>query len=53
MKNINIGDYVLATKYHDGSPYDQWAVGFYNSCDRDRYFVIDDSARKPHGLPWG
>lgn len=24
------GDYVIATKYHDGDPQDHWAVGFYN-----------------------
>jgi hypothetical protein len=24
-----IGDYVLATKYHDGDPGDPWALGFY------------------------
>lgn len=24
-----VGDYVLATKYHDGGSLDHWAVGFY------------------------
>ena len=27
---INIGDYVLATKYSDGDPGDPWALGFYD-----------------------
>ena len=27
--SVNIGDYVLATKYDDGDPGDPWAVGFY------------------------
>jgi hypothetical protein len=27
--DIHKGDYVLATKWHDGSPHDQWCVGFY------------------------
>ena len=26
---MNIGDYVLATKYTDGDPGDPWAVGIY------------------------
>lgn len=26
---LKIGDYVLATKWHDGDPGDPWAVGFY------------------------
>jgi hypothetical protein len=26
---VNIGDYVLATKYEDGDPGDQWAVGWF------------------------
>ncbi len=26
-----VGDYVLATKYHDGNPQDHWCVGFYHS----------------------
>ena len=30
MIDLNKGDYVLATKYSDGSPKDQWVVGFYD-----------------------
>lgn len=29
--NFAPGDYVLATKYSDGDPGDQWCVGFYHS----------------------
>lgn len=25
-----VGDYVLATKFHDGDPGDPWALGFYD-----------------------
>ena len=36
------GDYVLATKYHDGDPCDHFAVGFYNGSFReDRHDVVD------------
>lgn len=29
VKPLEIGDYVLATKYSDGDPGDAWALGFY------------------------
>lgn len=37
------GDYVLATKYHDGDPNDHWAVGFYDRFEPryERHFVVD------------
>ncbi len=35
------GDYILATKWHDGDPYDHWCVGWYDRQDRDRHFVVD------------
>lgn len=40
------GDYVLASKYSDGDPLDQWAVGFYAgltnpSHDPERFDVVD------------
>ena len=36
------GDYVLATKYSDGDPCDQWAVGFYSGpTPSDRHMVVD------------
>ena len=34
------GDYVFATKYHDGDPGDPWAVGFYDKQEDERHFVI-------------
>jgi hypothetical protein len=38
MKN---GDYVLATKYSDGDPHDQWCIGIYEEQIGDRHWVID------------
>jgi len=37
------GDYVLATKYSDGDPQDQWAVGFFVGMlpRSNRYQVVD------------
>lgn len=42
------GDYVLATKYHDGDPGDHWAVGFYDeSCyDGSRHHIVDGSGAR-------
>lgn len=28
MKPLVVGDYVLATKYRDGDPYDHWCIGW-------------------------
>lgn len=43
MIEIKVGDYVLATKYSDGDPADNWAVGYVNEIKNrgnDRgYFV--------------
>jgi hypothetical protein len=46
------GDYVLATKYSDGSPYDQWYVGFYKGLtgtdppyDPIRHDVVDGEGK--------
>ena len=40
-----LGDYVLATKFHDGDPGDHWAIGFFTGilpkCTGDRYMVAD------------
>lgn len=44
MKNdgqVSVGDYVLATKYSDGDPQDQWAVGFVSNINADRFYVVD------------
>ena len=40
---INVGDYVLATKYDDGDPGDHWALGFYAGTTHDgsRHLVTD------------
>lgn len=35
------GSYVLATKYSDGDPRDQWSVGFYDREYGGRHFVVD------------
>ena len=54
-----IGDYVLATKYHDGDPGDAWALGFYAG-ERDmddgsgikvapRYMVKDNAGKNIRG----
>lgn len=45
MDTLTIGDYVLATKYNDGSSKDQWSIGFYGgTTDHSpvRYEVVDD-----------
>ncbi len=42
-KDINVGDYVLATKYSDGDPCDPFAVGFVSEVtDKGRYIVVDN-----------
>jgi hypothetical protein len=43
---MKVGDYVLATKYNDGDPCDQWAVGFYDgklAGSHDRHMVKDSN----------
>ena len=41
-----IGDYVLATKFHDGDPGDPWALGFYDGMFGDRHMVKDSSGKQ-------
>lgn len=41
LKNLKPGTYVLATKWHDGHPCDQWAVGFFHEVLGERYMVVD------------
>jgi len=48
MRNLKKGDYVLATKYHDGDTKDHFCVGFFNGmlvqnngAVTDRYMVVD------------
>lgn len=47
---MKIGDYVLATKYSDGDPLDQWCVGFYHGITDPHYnpvrFDVVDSGGK-------
>lgn len=46
-----IGDYVLATKYHDGDPGDNWALGFYDGVldTQGRHYVKDSAGRQIRG----
>jgi hypothetical protein len=41
MTRIANGEYVLATKYTDGDPGDEWAVGFLHHREGGRYYVVD------------
>jgi hypothetical protein len=45
MTEIKPGDYVLATKYRDGDPGDQFCIGFYDGAydhyGTVRYLVLD------------
>jgi hypothetical protein len=51
LKPINIGDYVLATKYSDGDPGDAWALGFYDGVrdEQGRHYVKDASGKQIRG----
>lgn len=42
---MRIGEYVLATKFSDGDPQDQWCVGFYNRKLMERNLVIDNAGK--------
>ena len=47
---LEVGDYVLATKWHDGDPRDQWAIGFYSGIlpksSGERHLVVDDGEQQ-------
>jgi len=48
MNKLNIGDYVLATKWSDGNSQEQWCVGFYAGItaphyNPPRYDVVDEN----------
>lgn len=48
MSDLQKGDYVLATKWHDGDSRDQWCCGFFEGMtehDNPRYDVIDSEGR--------
>ena len=42
---MKVGDYVLATKWSDGDPGDQWCVGFYFGYIGDRQLVVDSAGK--------
>lgn len=50
---LKAGDYVLATKWNDGDPMDQWAVGFFvgmlSKASGDRYMVADAEGNQFRG----
>ena len=46
---LNKGDYVVATKYSDGDPKDQFCIGFFDSMTQhanSRYIVVDGEGRR-------
>jgi hypothetical protein len=50
---FNKGDYVIATMYQDGDPFDPWCVGFYDCMSNDgRHFVEDNDGKqfRPNGF---
>lgn len=53
MSEVSVGDYVLASKYRDGDPGDQWCVGFLKEVlwqyDPPRYDVVDGEGRSFRG----
>lgn len=53
MSELQSGDYVLATKYEDGDPGDQFAVGFFYGMlpkvGGDRYIVVDADGKSFRG----
>lgn len=50
---LELGDYVLATKYSDGDPGDHFCVGFYSGsldhCGEPRYMVVDSNGQNFRG----
>lgn len=54
-RTLTKGDYVLATKFSDGDPLDNWAVGFFSHMtdhSKPRYMVIDNTGvqLRPNGF---
>lgn len=53
LPELSKGDYVLATKYSDGDPGDQWCVGFYDGWydhyGQTRHLVVDSAGRSFRG----
>ncbi|MDB5531534.1 MAG: hypothetical protein JWR51_4637 [Devosia sp.] len=46
---IDKGAYVLATKYADGDPGDQWSIGFYDRFEGGRHYVVDEDGQQFRG----
>jgi len=47
MREVQVTDYVLATKYGDGDPMDPFAVGFYDGEKYEgRHFVVDRDGKQ-------
>ena len=49
MIDIPKGAYVLATKYRDGDPGDQFCIGFYDRHENDRHYVVDGDGKQFRG----
>jgi len=49
MTALKPGDYVVATKYADGDPGDQFCIGFYSGCydhyGQTRHLVVDSAGK--------
>ena len=43
---IKKGDYVLATKWDDGDPGDNWGVGYYDRYENNRHFIVDNEGKQ-------
>lgn len=46
MEKFHKGDYVLATKWSDGDPLDQWSVGFYDRTENGKHFIVDKDGKQ-------
>jgi hypothetical protein len=49
VREFSVGDYVVATKYDDGDPGDQFCIGFYNGFydhyGQTRHLVVDKNGQ--------
>lgn len=43
------GEYVLATKYHDGCGADWWGLGFFDRMEGERFMVVDGDGKQTRG----
>ena len=51
---LEVGEYVIATKYSDGDPHDHWCLGFFDGItaphyDPPRYNVVDSEGDQFRG----